>query len=764
LLVLATTAGSVSTALARQTPNGADPGIDGPPAPVPPAMVARDEQGRVTMRATRLTDPIVLDGRLDERLYRDVSPVGDFVQQEPQEGAPATEKTDVWVTFDDEAVYVTARMWESDKSKRVMSDMRRDTFNLYNNDHFAVLFDTFYDRRNGYAFYANAQGGINDAQATNEFPDNNWNTIWDMKAGEFDEGWIAEFRFPFRSMRFRAGGRVWGINFRRMVRWKNEISFLTPIPASYNRRGLMKISSAGTLVGIETPARLRNIDIKPYALASSITDRSVEPAIDNDGNGEFGLDVKWGLTQEFVADFTYNTDFAQVEDDEQQVNLTRFSLFFPEKRDFFLEGQQVLSFGDARGQGGFAGGGGGGPGGGGGGGGFNPNVAPIIFFSRRIGLQDDAVVPIVAGARLIGRAGPYQIGALNMETDEAPVVGAVGTNFSVLRVNRDILRRSRVGMIATRRSPSLNGGDNYAYGADVSFAFYDNLQMDGYVAKTDTPGRRGADTSYKARFNWNADRWGLWADHLFVGEDFNPEIGFLRREAFRRSYAQARFSPRPRRLRGVRKLFYEASLDYVTNPIGDVETRETQGSFRVEFESGDQWDNEVTRSFEALVEPFEVGKNLFVPIGGYTFRQVRSTYQLGPQRPISGSVTVRRGGFYGGSLTELTWRGRVEFSPQFYAEPTISWNRIDAPWGEGSTNLVSSRLTYTITPRMFVAALLQFQSRTDSIASNARFRWEYQPGSELFVVYSDGRTTLSRGFPSIENRSFVVKITRLFRW
>lgn len=402
--------------------------------------------------------------------------------------------------------------------------------------------------------------------------------------------------------------------------------------------------------------------------------------------------------------------------------------------------------------------------GGGGGGGGNPNNTPIIFFSRRIGLNEDVVVPIIGGARLIGRAGPYSVGALTMETDAAPLANTVGTNFAVLRVNRDILRRSRMGIIATRRSPAVNGGENYAYGADLNMTFFDNLQMDGYVAKTDTPGRPRNDSSYKARFNWNADRWGLWADHLLVGENFNPEIGFLRREAFRRSFGQARFSPRPKAMRGVRKLYYEASLEYVTNPAGDLETRETQGSFRIELESGDQWDLELTRSYEALVEPFEVGKNLFVPVGGYTFQQLRSTFAFGQQRPLSGFITVRRGGFYGGTLTELTWRGRVEFSPRFYAEPTFSWNHVDAPWGVGNTNLVSSRLTYTLTPRMFLAALLQFQSRTDSIATNARFRWEYQPGSELFVVYSDGRTTLGRGFPEMENRSFVVKITRLFRW
>ncbi len=734
--------------------------IDGPPAPVPPAMVSRDEKGNATMRAVRLAEPMVVDGRLDERIYQEVQSIGDFVQQEPLEGQPATDRTEVWVAFDDRAVYVGARLWESDPSKRVTSDMRRDSPNLYNNDHFAVTFDTFYDRRNGYTLYANAQGGMNDTQITNEMPDNNWNTVWEVRAATFEGGWSIEFRVPFRSIRFREQSRVWGINFRRMVRWKNEISFLTPIPASYGRRGMTKLSSAGTLVGIETPATLRNLDIKPYALGSSLTDLTAEPPFSNDGNAEVGVDAKWGITQSFVADFTFNTDFAQVEDDEQQVNLTRFSVLFPEKREFFLEGQQVFSFGGA---GGF-GGGGGFPGGGGGN--FGPNNTPIIFFSRRIGLQGNAVVPIVGGGRLLGRAGPYQVGALQMRTDESIADGAVPTDFSVFRLNRDILQRSRIGVIATRRAPSTVAGsaDNYAYGADANFQFLTDLQINAYVAKTDTPTRRGNDTSYKGRFDWNADRWGLQVDHLFVGEDFNPEVGFLRRKAFRRSYGQARFSPRPARWRGVRKVFYEGSFEYVTSPFGNLETRETQASFRMELESGDQWEVEGTRSFEALSADFEVGKNLFVPPGAYQFAQVRGSYTLGPQRPLSGTMTVRRGRFYDGALIELTWRGRAEFSPRFYAEPTISLNRVDVPWGSDSTTLVSSRFTFTLSPRMFVAALMQYQSREDSITTNARFRWEYSPGSDLFVVYSDGRTTLSRGFPDVENRSFVVKITRLFRF
>ncbi|MEW6323725.1 MAG: DUF5916 domain-containing protein, partial [Acidobacteriota bacterium] len=329
-----------------------DVAIDGPPPPDPPAVMARDAEGRVTARALRLPSPLTLDGKLDESFYRLVPALDGFIQQEPAEGQPATDRTEAWIFFDDRNVYVAARMWESDPSRRVTSDMRRDAFNMYNNDHIAVFFDTFYDRRNGFGFSVNSQGGIFDWEVRNEQPSNEWNGLFDVRAANFEGGWTAEFRIPFRSVRFKEGGGIWGVNFRRMVRWKNELTFLNPVPRSWGRRGLSKVSSAGTLVGLVPPAKLRSIDVKPYVLGSVLTNRTSTPPVSNESDGDFGVDVKWGLTQTLVADFTYNTDFAQVEDDEAQVNLTRFSLFFPEKREFFLEGQETFSFGGVQGRGG----------------------------------------------------------------------------------------------------------------------------------------------------------------------------------------------------------------------------------------------------------------------------------------------------------------------------------------------------------------------------------------------------------------------------
>jgi hypothetical protein len=737
-----------------------------PSEPIAPEVMVREANGRANVRAQRLPSPFQFDGRLDEPFYRDVKPFGEFIQQEPHEGEPATDKTEGWVFYDDKNLYVGVRLWETDSSKRVMSDMRRDAFNLYNNDHIAVLFDTFHDRRNGFGFSSNAQGGLFDWQTTNEQPSPNWNGLWDARTANFEGGWTVEFRIPFRSIRFAEGGHTWGINLRRMVRWKDEISYLSPVPVSWGRRGLNKLSNAGALVGLDLPSKLRNFDVKPFALGAVNTNRVASPPFENKGDIDLGVDAKWGITQSLVSDLTVHTDFAQVEDDESQVNLTRFSVLFPEKRDFFLEGQDVFSFGGANpNQGGF------GPqaiqGGGGGGGGGTP-LTPFLFFSRRIGLQNNAVIPIDGGARLIGRAGAYQIGALQMHTSEREAVGAEATDFSVLRINRDVLSRSRIGMIATHRGPGLRAqSDNYAFGADASINPRTELQINAYWSGTRDPGSKLAsgksEQSYRGQFNWNADKTGFQVEHLFVGDGFNPEVGFLWRSAFRRTYGQARYSPRPKSWNGVRKVYYEASLDYLEDPGGRPDSRKAQGAYRMELTNSDQFAFEFSRQFEDVEARFEITPGLIIPVGAYEFTQGKFLYTSSPQRPVSGTLVLTRGGFYGGTLSEITWRGRVELGPQFQIEPTVSLNYFDTPWGKGDAHLIGSRVTYTLTPKMFVSSLTQYQSSAQSLSTNARFRWEYQPGSELFVVYSDGRTTVGPGFPNMQSRSFVVKLTKLFR-
>ena len=742
--------------------------IDGPPPPTAPEVVTRDERGRATVRAIKLAEGIRLDGQLDEAVYHTVPAITGLVQQVPVEGAPATEKTEAWIMFDDTNVYVSARIWDSaPESEWIANEMRRDTNQLRQNDTFAVFFDTFYDRRNGFNFYTNPLAARADQTFTNEGnPNSDWNPVWDVRTGRFDGGWTAEMEIPFKSLRYRSGSpQLWGVQLRRAIRRKNEWVYLTRLPISSGggsgAAGMFRVSGAGTLVGIEPPTASRNIEIKPYAIGGLTTDVNASPPKDGERNGDFGLDVKVGITQNLTADFTYNTDFAQVEADEQQVNLTRFSLFFPEKREFFLEGSGIF---------GFARGGIGGGFGGGGGGFFGGGNAPTLFYSRRIGLQAGAAVPIIGGGRVTGKLGPFDVGALNIQTDDERISGAESTNFTVVRVKRDILRRSAIGGILTNRSVSLVGdGASQAYGVDGTFAFYENIQMLSYYARTQTPGVSGENSSYQAKLDYTADRYGLAVDHLLVEDNFVPEVGFLRRDNFRRTYVQGRFSPRPQSFDAIRQFRFEGSVDYILLADSNLlETRQNQFRFQTELENSDQFGLTLNDNYELLLAPFTPGPDVTIPVGGHNFNDVELSYQLGQQRRINGQVSLLRGGYFNGNITTVGFRqGRIAVLPQMSIEPSISINWIDTPLGSFRTDLALTRINYAFNPRMFFSGLVQYNSAFDTISTNLRLRWEYSPGSELFVVYTEDRdSTPLRPDRSTElrNRGFVIKFNRLFRF
>jgi len=735
-----------------------------PPPPLAPEVMVRDDEGRITVRATRLAEPIVFDGKLDDPVYSRVKPLTGFIQQEPQEGEPATEQTDSWIFFDDSNFYVAVRCWDSHPERMVVNEMRRDNNNITRNENVTLVIDTFYDRRNGFYFMSTPLGALRDMAVGDEGQSNNvdWNTVWDAKASMFEQGWMLEMAIPFKSLRFKhAGPQVWSINLRRNVIWKNEASFLSPIAAAHSLRGVYRFSDAATLVGVEIPGSTRNFELKPYALSSLTTDQTADEPFSNEPNGDVGFDAKYGLTRGLIGDFTYNTDFAQVEEDQQEVNLTRFSLFFPEKRDFFLEGQAIFAFGGVQQLAG--------------GGSFRPGVqvtdlTPILFFSRRIGLTEDGVDPIQVGGRVTGRAGQYRVGALNIQTRGVEETGIPATNFSVLRLRRDFLARSDIGVIATYRNTSLTEGasSNSVLGFDGNFAFYQNLRLNAYYAMSrttlDQGGTSGDDeSSYTGELNYSADRYGLILKHLYVGEHFQPELGFLGREAFRQSFGLARFSPRPQWSEAIRRLVFEGQFDHITDPAGRLETETLQGLFRIEFENSDQAWIEYNRNFEFLPEEFEISDDIILPVDEYRFQDVRFLYNFGAQRPLPSTISFRTGSFFSGDRQDATFNGRLELSPKLSLEPRLSFNWVDLPEGSFTTRLASVRMSYTFSPRMFISSFIQYNSRSDSLSSSVRFRWEYQPGSDLFVVYSEGRDDLSLE-PFLANHTSAVKFTKLFRF
>ena len=696
------------------------------------------------MRAVRVDQPPRIDGRLDEAVYAAVPAMSDFVQTEPEAGAPASEKTEVWLLFDDDNVYVMARCWESRPDRVRSSEMRRDNLNVGLGDNLAWGLDTFFDRRTGYFFEVNPIGGRLDGQSTNDGHTNfDWNPVWDVVVSRFDGGWTVEAALPFKSLRYRPGPvQVWGFNMRRTNIWKNEFSYLSPIAAGVGRLGLRPALTA-PVVGIEAPPAARNLEVKPYVVADLKTDTAASPPLVNDIAGNGGIDVKYALGRNLTADLTANTDFAQVEADEFQVNLTRFSLFFPEKREFFLENRRTFEFG-----------GGGGD-------------TPILFYSRRIGLQNGREVPIAAGGRVTGRVGDFDLGLLHIRTAAEPAADARPTGFSVARLKRDVLGQSSVGVLLADRTTALSApGRNATLGADGVFLFLQNrLSVDTYWARTWTPAATGGEASYRGQVDYNGDRYGMTLEHLLVGDDFNPEVGFVRRHDMRKSAARLRFSPRLSGVEAIRKLSWSGSIDYIENTAGRPETREQDAEFGIDFESGDRFRFIYTRIFEYLPEPFDIAPGVVLPSGGYDFEAVRARFSFGQQRPVSGSVLVEHGTFYSGRQTGVTvTRGRLAFTPRFAIEPSYSINVVDLTEGQFVANLAGSRVIYTLSPRMFTSALLQYDTLGHGTAVNVRLRWEYQPGSELFVVYNEQRDTLRRRFPELENRALIIKINRLFRF
>ncbi|MGE3405063.1 MAG: DUF5916 domain-containing protein [Vicinamibacterales bacterium] len=753
LLALLLGAGSAARAQTPAVQRGAAGGwtIDGPPPPLAPDVMTRDELGRATVRAVRIAVPIRIDGRVDDQPYDDVPPMTDFIQMEPYEGQPATEKTDVWVFFDDRNIYVTARCYESHPERMIVNELRYDNANITQNDYVAFGFDTFYDRRNGYGFTVNPLAGRIDGQVTAEKQWNgDLNLIWQVQTSRFEGGWVMEAAVPFKSLRTSpVKGLPWGFQMLRYSKWKNEGSFLTRVSNARGGPGggWMAVSQWTTLVGLEIPASGRVLEIKPYAITDLTSDRVATPRVDDRLGGKVGVDAKYTLTRNLAADLTWNTDFAQVEADEQQLNLTRFSLFFPEKREFFLENQGTFAFGTNTTTG--------------------AGDLPLLFYSRRIGLSASAqAVPLVGGARLTGRLGRYSVGAINIGSQDDAASRAVATNFSVLRVRRDVLKRSALGLIYTGRSVGQGGtGRNDVFGVDGVFAFYQNVFINTYWARSATPGLRGSDTSYRGQFDYAADRYGFQVDHLLVGDNFRPEMGFVRRDDMRKTFVQARFSPRLRQGGAIRKLFWTASQNYIATPAGRRDYSEQVGEFAVELNSSDRFTAGLTRTFEYLPAPFAIAARTTVPAGGYDYTNVRLAYQFGNQRKAAGTVTVERGSLYGGHKTTLSVsRGRIEITPRFAVEPTFSINAVSLPFGRFNTNLAGSRVTYTVTPLMFVSALTQYNSATRSVATNVRMRWQYLPGSDLFVVYNEQRDTAGRAFPDLANRTLVVKVNRLVRF
>ena len=489
--------------------------------------------------------------------------------------------------------------------------MRRDGTNILQNETFGVVFDTFYDKRNGFVFYLTPLAGLMDIQFTDEGDSNrDWNTVWDARTGKFENGWTVEMVIPFRSLRYNPGpNQVWGINLRRIVRWKNEASYLTRVPAFLTNSGIFQISLGATLIGLEVPSGGLNLEVKPYVISGRPDRPWPHPPTKNDPSGDFGFDAKYGVTKSLTADFTYNTDFAQVEDDEQQVNLTRFNLYFPEKREFFLEGQGSFSFGT---------GGATSVGGGGGSRGSGGSNVPILFFSRRIGLNNGKPVPILAGGRLTGKAGRYTVGALNIESEDDEASSSVATNFTALRVKRDVSKRSYVGGIYTRRSVTTTGaGAGETFGVDALYSKSTSFNVTTYVARTRAPDKTGRDTSYRAYVDYGTDRYAAQFERPVRRHEL---LSRGRVPAAPRLCAQLRPAPvqpaaGPHALEGDPEVQLPGHVRLLRERGGPRRDARRQGRSASRSRTATAFSVQHTESYEFIPAPFDLA-GVTVPVGG----------------------------------------------------------------------------------------------------------------------------------------------------
>ena len=701
------------------------------------------------LTAVRTALPILVDGALDEQAWSQAPVATDFLQSEPREGEAASEVTEVRVLYDDENLYVAVVARDREPQRLIVNELKKD-FNVDNSDGFELVLDTFHDRRNGYVFSINPSGAKADAQMANEGRETNrnWDGLWTTRSRVTDQGWTAEIAIPFRSLRFSsADAQTWGINFLRRVRRRNEESLWAPLPRIFP---LARVSMAGTLEGLQGLRPGKDLRIKPYALAS-MGQSGPGPRL---GDGDVGFDVKYGVTSGLTWDFTVNTDFAQVEADEQQINLSRFSLFFPEKRDFFLENSGVFQFGVARGRGG-----------GGVGGGRQDSAARndvILFHSRTIGLSDTgADVPILGGTRLSGRVGAYSVGALNIQQRSE---GAVpDTNFTALRLRRDVLGNSDIGVMVLNKEEG-GPGWNRVVGTDANFRFFENLNVNGSVTKTFSPDSavasgEGRDAMLRSDVDYRGDVWQFRASHTRIGERFNDEMGYVPRVGINKSTAY--FAPHLRweaTSGWLRDFFPHWDFSNVTRSDGGLDSRYYDYHFPLTFQDGGFVELGFQRSIEGVAEPFTINsrRGVVIPAGEYSFNDWFVSGRTNPAAPLSVNGRYGFGDFYDGYRRSYQMGIGVRVNEQFNITANYRRNAVSLPGGSFTTNLLSSRVTYDFTTSVFLNALLQYNTDARQWSSNVRFNIIHRPLSDFFLVYNERRDTLS---DVLIDRAVIAKVT-----
>jgi len=736
---------TVALALALASPAGAQ-------TPMAPdgGGAGRPSAGAVGVAA----GPVVDGDVLGDPAWQAPPVATEFWQERPDEGRPASERTEVRVIFTEDTLYFGVICYDRDPASIIVSDARRDA-PLDETDSFQLVIDTYRDQLNGFVFGTNPAGIEYDGQVTNEGRGGgglnaaqrqatgsgggfnvNWDGAWVVRSRITDIGWTAEFAIPFRTLRFPSGTeQTWGLNFQRNIRRRNERAFWAPIPRQYT---LYRLSLAGTLEGVRTPA-LRNLKITPYALANAL--ESGEVPVDADLDGDAGFDLKYNLTPSLTLDGTVFTDFAQVEVDDQQINLDRFNLFFPEKRPFFLENAGFFSVG-------------------------NPGEIDL-FFSRRIGIGGEGeVIPILGGARVSGKAGKFNVGLLDMQTDSYEDA-VPSSNFAVIRVSRDLPNRSTLGGIFVNREATgrLAGDGDYnrTFGVDGTWGIGQSTVVSSFVAKTETPGVTEDDVAFNVRSTTNLPRMDLEFGYQEVGDQFNPEVGFLSRSGYRKPDARILTRFRPSDFIGIQELRPHATYRAFFGFDGFQETGYLHLDNHWVWRNSYEAHTGINFTKEGVREAFEIYPEVFVPPGTYDHAEAQLVFMTNQGAPLSLNLQARIGGFFGGSRVMVGPTIRARIGETLTTELAYERNDVDLAGGRFVTNLARTRVSYSFSTRAYVQALIQYNDRADLWSMNLRFGWLQAANTGLFVVYTDTRG-LYELYPGPErtDRSFIIKYSRMF--
>lgn len=716
-----------------------------------PASAAKNKSMLYEINLQQRQQAPVLDGVFSPNEWRNAAVITNFTQKEPNEGLPSSEPTVVFVTYDSDNIYFGIRCYDREPGKIVANEMRRD-YDLSNNDYVEIIIDTYHDLRNAFYFATNSLGARLDCEIKSEGEHLNWewDGIWESHARRDRYGWTAEVAIPFKTLRFEKNNMTWGINFGRHIPRKREDSFWSPIRRNddVNSIGKFKVSRFGILRGLRNIKHTDRLQVKPYTIGGFEKDFT-SGAPRSERQTDIGLDTKIRITPNLISDLTINTDFAQIEADAEQVNLSRFSLFFPEKRDFFIEGLDVFNIGESNIDGPFT----------------------LLFFSRQIGLHRDEETfelketPIIGGVKLTGKEGPYEVGFLNVLTNDIHYVNGNNTavdipetNYSALRIKRDVFSRSYIGFLGLSKDPLRQSNSNRTFALDGKFAFDNNLTIKGYVAKTHTPGLKGKDYNGFLDVSWGTDLFSAQASFTDIGENFNPEMGFLQWIDIRKYHAQVNFNPRPKIL-NTRQSFFSYDLEYITDHNDVLQFRTFFGSLYNQFNNDAYFYLGYINYYDNVPAPgFYLG-NTFIPGGIYRYQLGTVGYGSDMSKKLAGSVFGGGGTFYDGYFWTANVSGFLRPGDRISMDVDWEWNKVDVPFPDGTftTNILATRFNYSFTTELFVKAFVQWNSFDKKVLSNVLLNYKYSPGSDFYLVYNEEWSTLRRF--KTANRTILAKLT-----